>query len=573
MIKSQQWEISLYDYQDELLRGVRKGKNSVIVLPTGTGKTFIVLKYTQEVLSKADAKSVVFMAPKVKLAEQQYRRFQFFFPRMTYFRVGRSRNANCDAPFAELQHLYRVFVMTPQCLVEAVKRKEVSITDFSLLVLDECHHAMGGHSYKVLLDLYMDAKFSQGTSTASLPQIVGLTASPGVGRGGTLDIAMDHLKQLCYNMDVEAICTVKENEAQLTSVVNEPTHEIRSCPKRKNDKFKRIIEGIMAAVEGELVKSSYAANAFVKETRDVVDAILKAPENHRGTTRYTEWATNVSGRLAQIDTYNQEAYTAAFSITEMLLRYQQALILNEDCESQYGLDYLLEEARLMNEKGTGVEETERKLLEHFKAHLPDLQRACADTEDHNPKLRMLEDILLLIWDNNQDDTACMVFVRTLELSKAIQKWMQVHPDLKRLNPGRVTGSRTTRRRKGMTKSEVEDVLTNFNAGKHKVVVCTSAAEEGLDFQSCNIVIRYDYVTHMISMVQTRGRARKKDSRYCVLVNELKGNLDKENENVACERLMKQAVVKTGKLIPKKLKWADGMFCVDSITEDELEDRE
>ena len=49
------------------------------------------------------------------------------------------------------------------------------------------------------------------------------------------------------------------------------------------------------------------------------------------------------------------------------------------------------------------------------------------------------------------------------------------------------------------------MLDKFNKGEHELVVCTSAAEEGLDFQACNVVIRYDYVTSMVSMIQTRGR--------------------------------------------------------------------
>ena len=57
---------------------------------------------------------------------------------------------------------------------------------------------------------------------------------------------------------------------------------------------------------------------------------------------------------------------------------------------------------------------------------------------------------------------------------------------------------------GMTRQEVSDVMAKFNVGDHKVVVCTSAAEEGLDFQACSVVVRYDHVTSMISMIQTRG---------------------------------------------------------------------
>ena len=41
----------------------------------------------------------------------------------------------------------------------------------------------------------------------------------------------------------------------------------------------------------------------------------------------------------------------------------------------------------------------------------------------------------------QDQCACMVFVKTIELSLAVQRWIQDHPDLKILKPGRIIGSR------------------------------------------------------------------------------------------------------------------------------------
>ena len=54
----------------------------------------------QEQLSKPGVHRVVLMAPKVKLAEQQYHRCCDFFPKVTYFRCGRARSST--APFSEL---------------------------------------------------------------------------------------------------------------------------------------------------------------------------------------------------------------------------------------------------------------------------------------------------------------------------------------------------------------------------------------------------------------------------------------------------------------------------------------
>lgn len=56
----------------------------------------------------------------------------------------------------------------------------------------------------------------------------------------------------------------------------------------------------------------------------------------------------------------------------------------------------------------------------------------------------------------------------------------------------------------MTSVQQDDVLKYFRNGEHKVIIATSVAEEGLDVQKCNIVIRYEHVTNSIARVQTRG---------------------------------------------------------------------
>ncbi|EFJ29552.1 hypothetical protein SELMODRAFT_91347, partial [Selaginella moellendorffii] len=78
------------------------------------------------------------------------------------------------------------------------------------------------------------------------------------------------------------------------------------------------------------------------------------------------------------------------------------------------------------------------------------------------------------------------------------------------------------------------VVTQLN-----VLICTSVAEEGLDVQSCNCVVRFDICRTLRSFIQSRGRARKRDATYMFLLE--RGNLEQESllmELVNSEELMR-----------------------------------
>jgi len=64
---------------------------------------------------------------------------------------------------------------------------------FSLLVVDECHHTHKDTVYNIILSQYLELKLH---STRPLPQVLGLTASPGTGGASTLEGAIDHVLQV-----------------------------------------------------------------------------------------------------------------------------------------------------------------------------------------------------------------------------------------------------------------------------------------------------------------------------------------------------------------------------------------
>ena len=59
----------------------------------------------------------------------------------------------------------------------------------------------------------------------------------------------------------------------------------------------------------------------------------------------------------------------------------------------------------------------------------------------------------------------------------------------------------------MTQPQQERLLAMFKEKKHKLVISTSVAEEGLDIQMCNLVLRYNYVRDDIGRVQARGMSQ------------------------------------------------------------------
>jgi endoribonuclease Dicer len=66
-------------------------------------------------------------------------------------------------------------------------------------------------------------------------------------------------------------------------------------------------------------------------------------------------------------------------------------------------------------------------------------------------------------------------------------------------------------------------VAKFRRGELNCLFATSVAEEGLDIPQCNLVVRFDLYRTMIAYVQSRGRARHKNSKYLHMIEQ--GNKD------------------------------------------------
>lgn len=85
-------------------------------------------------------------------------------------------------------------------------------------------------------------------------------------------------------------------------------------------------------------------------------------------------------------------------------------------------------------------------------------------------------------------------------------------------------SSTSKRKYGMPellqlKTQARSLADFRNDGKN-VIVATNALEEGIDVQSCNVVVCFDLPQNIRSFIQRRGRARAADSVYALMFEEL-----------------------------------------------------
>ncbi|MGC9553869.1 MAG: DEAD/DEAH box helicase family protein, partial [Thermoplasmatota archaeon] len=152
-----------------------KDRNSLVVLPTGLGKTIIailVLAY------RAERGRILFLAPTKPLCEQHA------------VSISRLTSLEPVVVTGELygpdqrKEIYRrgeVVVATPQTVENDLDRG-VNPGDFSLIVFDEAHRAVGSYAYVGIARRYL----RRGS------QILGMTASPGSDYKKLREVA-DHL--------------------------------------------------------------------------------------------------------------------------------------------------------------------------------------------------------------------------------------------------------------------------------------------------------------------------------------------------------------------------------------------
>ncbi len=154
-------------YQEKIFHTATK-KNTLVILPTGLGKTLIALMLSTYVLNKNPDSKILFLAPTKPLCQQHFSTFE--------------KNSDSNHKFSiltgatkpeERKKMWKdssIIFATPQTISNDVISGKIKLENVSLMIFDEAHRAVGDYDYVFLAKDYSKNKN---------PKILGLTASPG----------------------------------------------------------------------------------------------------------------------------------------------------------------------------------------------------------------------------------------------------------------------------------------------------------------------------------------------------------------------------------------------------------
>uniref|UniRef100_A0A8C7IDA2 RNA helicase n=1 Tax=Oncorhynchus kisutch TaxID=8019 RepID=A0A8C7IDA2_ONCKI len=555
--------IVLRDYQMDVARPALEGKNIIICLPTGSGKTRVAVYITKEHLDSRRKEGrpgkVVVLVNKVPLVEQHYSTEFWKFLKNKYKVERVSGDSQLKISFTDIVQKNDIVICTAQLLENYLERSHsgdddgIQLSDLSLIVIDECHHTQKGGVYNHIMIRYLKQKHKNAKlkkeqkDTVAIPQILGLTASPGVGGAKKIDKAEEHILRICANLDAYKIMTGNLGENK-----KEPHKKIATAEERKEDPFGDVLKGVMNAIH---------IHAELNPTCDL------------GTQNYEQWVVQKEQNAAKEE--NQKVRVCA----EHLRQYNEALYLGKTIRmwdafsflDKYFDEELKKKVAPEDEEAIIKTDTERFLFTLFKGNSKvKLQELAKLPQYENNSLAKLRTKILHEF-TSREKARGIIFTKTRRSAIALAQWVQENSKFEEVGVKacHVIGGGGQSVVKPMTAAEQRDVLNKFQNAEINLLIATTVAEEGLDIAACNFVIRYELVTNEIAMIQARGRGRAEDSSYTLVAGEGSGVAERESVNEYREKMMSKAIDKVKKLDQEEYEKRIKEFQIQAIMEERV----
>ncbi|MHA1729787.1 MAG: DEAD/DEAH box helicase [Promethearchaeota archaeon] len=476
------------------------GKNYLVSIPTGLGKTIIGVLVAGKTLELyPDNSKIIMLAPTKPLIVQHAKSFAEFFtidiPQEDPVMTGAIKHEKRVKYFEERKVLF----YTPQTLRNDLLEKRYDLKNVSLIIFDEAHRASGDYAYCQIANIYNESNPDGNT--------LALTASPGSNK--------EKIETLCSNLYIPF------NNIELRV--------------RTDDDVKKYIKKMHLFKIG--VKKTALMDEILKSLKIVLQNKLRAlhslgylkKRNGEPITDTKDLEGIMQIQLVEINrdliriignsTNKRDLDKGIFGAVSINAEALKVFHMIKTVESQGPnilleyLDKLQKEARKENSSKATKKLNQNPIIRRMYITLNNFRETRPNKLFH-PKLFKLIRILKDEFNENPN-SKILLFTELRNTVMVLTKHLKNFSPFK---PVKFVGqSKKSEKDKGLSQKKQIEYLEDFKAGKYNILVSTSVAEEGLDIDECDLVIFYDAVPSEIRLIQRRGRtARKREGKVIIL---------------------------------------------------------
>jgi len=488
-------------------------KNSLVVLPTGLGKTIIGIMLLANILEKYPQGKVIILAPTRPLVSQHTQSCKKLLniseEKIISF-TGKISPENRMLLFKDS----RIIISTPQVIKNDLERGRYSLAPVCLIIFDEAHRTRGNYAYTFISEEYI--------TSCSDPLVLGLTASPGKN--------YELIQDLCDNLYIENVIFKTYEDKDVSKYIHDidvflefvdlPINVLELSAIWYN-LFEKFLTFFIARELLPPNKSYYSKLDFLGLSKDLTLSI-----------RYENGYEENLSEVEYLDSLYFEDPKIIDIVKEKDLNIESIFSYCSSCISLLHGKELLETQNYTLFKSF-VEKLEQKAQyeilsakriinsEHFKFvnaffHLNSPQRLL------HPKINTL---LALIDDeiNSYKNQKVIVFTQYREMAEFLKQNINKHYK-SQLVVEKFIGQSSKIDDKGFSQDKQIDILHKFREDKINILIATSVAEEGLDIPNVDAIIFYEPVPSEIRLIQRRGRTgRHAPGRCYVLIT--RGTVD------------------------------------------------
>lgn len=463
-------------YQQNLAMSVLKKGNTMIIAPTAMGKTVVAALISAERLKNYENSKILILAPSKPLTLQHEKSFKTFLNTSVVSLTGNDKPDDRK----QLWNDNQVICATPQTIESDIISRLYDFKDVSLIIFDECHHAVGSYSYVYLAQKYVQQAKNQ--------LILGLTASPGWEE--------KKIKEVSHNIYVNEIIIKSEDDPDVAPYFNQIETKwikVKLTPELQEVK--------------KLMDESLKLRLQTLKKLGIIDSIAKPSKREILVEQ-----SRLQQKIASESMPKKEYFTGISLLTEVInIMHSKELLETQTLKTLNNYFKRLEKKKT---------KASRSLKNDFKFNKAVMlvRRYIDEGKDHPKIIRLIQLINQIMKDDKTNKI--IVFSQFRDTTKTIHEYCNEN-DIKSL---RFYGQASHDNDKGLSQKKQIETIEAFKHEDYNVLISTSVAEEGIDIPSVDYVILYEPVPSEIRMIQRKGRTgRKHEGEMFIMMT--KGTLD------------------------------------------------